>query len=214
MINQAAQILMTDKLDTALNVHQLLAVSEHKRSGLIICKAHHAEFAGPGAAVGTLVEQACVSVIAIGAPEIVSVVTHQQRQTAYSRRIQWMRWLQKITDHSDAIERAEKLFASFEEFFGVQALMGLSDEVLASLIGVLPNTIATVRAQRSMPDVIEATDLPPAYASVNFNSLLMNFNPRLPRTVATQHGSSTNCTQALKALYHAPSGTKSSSTLL
>jgi hypothetical protein len=113
---------MTDKLDTALNVHQLLAVSEHKRSGLIICKAHHAEFAGPGAAVGTLVEQACVSVIAIGAPEIVSVVTHQQRQTAYSRRIQWMRWLQKITDHSDAIERAEKLFASFEEFFGAQAL--------------------------------------------------------------------------------------------
>jgi hypothetical protein len=162
---------MTDKLDTALNVHQLLAVSEHKRSGLIICKAHHAEFAGPGAAVGTLVEQACVSVIAIGAPEIVSVVTHQQRQTAYSRRIQWMRWLQKITDHSDAIERAEKLFASFEEFFGAQALIGLSDEVLALLIGVLPKTIATVRAQRPVIDAIDATELPPAYASVNFNSL-------------------------------------------
>jgi len=205
---------MTDKLDTALNVHQLLAVSEHKRSGLIICKAHHAEFAGPGAAVGTLVEQACVSVIAIGAPEIVSVVTHQQRQTAYSRRIQWMRWLQKITDHSDAIERAEKLFASFEEFFGAQALIGLSDEVLALLIGVLPKTIATVRAQRPVIDAIDATDLSPTYASVNFNSLLMNFNPRLSHTVANQPGSSTNCTKVLNALYHSPSGTKSSSTFL
>lgn len=200
---------MTDKLDTALNVHQLLAVSEHKRSGLIICKAHHAEFAGPGAAVGTLVEQACVSVIAIGAPEIVSVVTHQQRQTAYSRRIQWMRWLQKITDHPDAIERAEKLFASFEEFFGAQALIGLSDEVLALLIGVLPTTIATVRSQRPMTDTIDATGLPPAHASVNFKSLLMNFNPRSSRTVANQHGSSTNCTKVLKALYHSPSCTRS-----
>lgn len=205
---------MTDKLDTALNVHQLLAVSEHKRSGLIICKAHHAEFAGPGAAVGTLVEQACVSVIAIGAPEIVSVVTHQQRQTAYSRRIQWMRWLQKITDHSDAIERAEKLFASFEEFFGAQALLGLSDEVLALLIGVLPTTIATVRSQRPITDAINATDLPPAYASVNFNSLLMNFNPRSSRPVANQHGSSTNCTKVLQALYHSSSSIKSSSTFL
>ncbi|MBD2033786.1 hypothetical protein H6F76_01740 [Leptolyngbya sp. FACHB-321] len=205
---------MTDKLDTALNVHQLLAVSEHKRSGLIICKAHHAEFAGPGAAVGTLVEQACVSVIAIGAPEIVSVVTHQQRQTAYSRRIQWMRWLQKITDQPDAIERAEKLFASFEEFFGAQALNGLPDEVLALLIGVLPMTIAAVRSQRPTTDAINATDLPPAYASVNFNSLLMNFNPRSSRTVANQHGSSTNCTKVFKALYHSPSGIKSSSTFL
>ncbi|HEY9895166.1 MAG TPA: hypothetical protein V6D34_07135 [Candidatus Sericytochromatia bacterium] len=205
---------MTDKLDTALNVHQLLAVSEHKRSGLIICKAHHAEFAGPGAAVGTLVEQACVSVIAIGAPEIVSVVTHQQRQTAYSRRIQWMRWLQKITDHSDAIERAEKLFASFEEFFGAQALIGLSDEVLALLIGVLPKTIATVRAQRPVIDAIDATELPPAYASVNFNSLLIHFNQRSSHTVANQPGSSTNCTKVLNALYHSPSGTKSSSTFL
>ncbi|MBD2074938.1 hypothetical protein H6F86_13745 [Phormidium sp. FACHB-592] len=206
---------MTDKLDTALNVHQLLAVSEHKRSGLIICKAHHAEFAGPGAAVGTLVEQACVSVIAIGAPEIVSVVTHQQRQTAYSRRIQWMRWLQKITDQPDAIERAEKLFASFEEFFGTQALNGLPDEVLALLIGVLPMTIAAVRSQRPTTDAINATDLPPAYASVNFNSLLMNFNPRSSRTVvANQHGFSTNCTKVFKALYHSPSGIKSSSTFL
>jgi hypothetical protein len=205
---------MTDKLDTALNVHQLLAVSEHKRSGLIICKAHHAEFAGPGAAVGTSVEQACVSVIAIGAPEIVSVVTHQQRQTAYSRRIQWMRWLQKITDHLDATERAEKLFASFEEFFGAQALVGLSDEVLALLIGVLPQTIVTVRSQRPMTDVINTTELPPAYASVNFNSLLMNFNQRSSRTAINQHGASTNCTKVLQALYHSPSGTKNSSTFL
>lgn len=182
MNNQTSQILMADKLD-ALGMHQLLAVGEHKRSGLIICKAHHAEFAGPGAAIGTLVEQACVSIIAIGAPEIVSVVTPKQRQTAYSRRIQWVRWLQKITEHADAIERAEKLFASFEEFFGIQAVMGLSNEVLALLIGVLPPTIATVRSHHPCPDTLDVA-VPSAYAPLKFNSILLNLNPRSSRIAA------------------------------
>lgn len=191
---------MADKLETTLNVHQLLAISEHKRSGLIICKAHHAEFAGPGAAVDTLVEQAYVSVIAIGAPEIVSVVTYKQRQTAYSRRIQWIRWLQKITEHSDVIQRAEKLFASFEEFFGIQALMGLSDEVLALLIGVLPTTIATVRSHHPFPTALDVDDLPSAYVPVKCNSILLNFNPRLSRVAASHHTPAKACASVFAAL--------------
>ncbi|XHX79335.1 MAG: hypothetical protein RBJ76_05225 [Stenomitos frigidus ULC029] len=212
MISQTSQILMADK-DNALSVPQLLAVGEHKRSGLIICKTHHAEFAGPGAAVGTLVEQACVSVIAIGSPEIVSVMTHQQRQTAYSRRIQWMRWLQKITEQPNAIERAEKLFASFEEFFGAQALMGLSDEVLALLIGVLPQTIATVRLQRPLLAALDAVELSPVYASPNFKALLL-FNARSSHVVAGHHAPAMIGANVSKALYHTPFSTRSSSTLV
>lgn len=125
----------------------LLAISEQKRSGLILCKSHHADFAGPGAVVGCNVEAAYTAIIAIGAPTLVPVVTHEERQRAYSRRIQWLRWLQKITDHTDPLQRAEKLFSSFEAFFGGQVLLNLPDEVLALLAGVLPPTIALARSQ-------------------------------------------------------------------
>ncbi|XGW00437.1 MAG: hypothetical protein ACAF41_16065 [Leptolyngbya sp. BL-A-14] len=155
MSNQTSQILVADELEIALSSQQLLAVGEHKRSGLIICKAHHAEFAGPGAIVSTPVEQACIGIIAIGEPELIPVITAQQRQAAYSRRIQWIRWLQKITENADAVQRTEKLFANFEEFFGAQALSALSDEVLALLIGVMPFTIATVRSHHQIPAPLE-----------------------------------------------------------
>jgi hypothetical protein len=168
--NQTSQILVASELEAALSAQQLVAVGEHKRSGLIICKAHHAEFAGPGAIVGSPVEQACVSIIAIGAPEMMPVVTSKQRQTAYSRRIQWIRWLQKITEHADATQRAEKLFASFEEFFGASALMALSDEVLALLIGVMPLTIAAVRSHYTWPLPVEEPTLITAYEPNQFNA--------------------------------------------
>lgn len=192
---------MASEPKIVLSGQQLLAVGEHKRSGLIICKAYHAEFAGPGAVVGTLVEQACVNVIAIGAPEIIPVVTHQQRQTAYSRRIQWNRWLQKITEHTDPIQRAEKLFASFEEFFGAQALTGLADEVLALLIGVLPSTIATVRLHYRLPEQLDALDLPPAYEPIKFSSVRLNSRS----LYASSQPSTKTCASFLEALYNVPS---------
>ncbi|NJP10739.1 MAG: hypothetical protein HC866_15725 [Leptolyngbyaceae cyanobacterium RU_5_1] len=125
---------------------RLLAVGETKRSGLILCKVHYAEFAGPGAVIGCPVEPTYSSVIAIGSPEIFEVVTHEQRQKAYSRRIQWVRWLHKIVAQPDPIQRAEKLFAGFEEFFGGEVLADIPDTVLALLAGVLPQTIASLRS--------------------------------------------------------------------
>jgi hypothetical protein len=200
--NQTSQILVESGLEAALNSQQLLAVGEHKRSGLIICKAHHAEFAGPGAIVGTLVEQACVSVIAIGAPEIVPVFTHQQRQTAYSRRIQWIRWLQKITEHTDPSQRAEKLFASFEEFFGAQALMSLSDDVLALLIGVFPSTIVSVRSHYQLPEPLDSLDLPRSSEPMKFSAVRSTL--RSPH-ISSSHTSTKTCASFLEALYNCPS---------
>ena len=209
MSNQTSQLLVASGLElvasgleTVTETPQLLAVGEHKRSGLIICKAYHAEFAGPGAVVGTLVEQACVSIIAIGAPEIIPIVTYQQRQTSYSRRIQWIRWLQKIAEHPDPIQRAEKLFASFEEFFGAQALVGLSDQVLALLIGVLPSTIATVRSHYPLPEPLASFALPPSYEPMKFGSARLN--PRLLHT-SSSHTATRTCASFLEALYNFPS---------
>jgi hypothetical protein len=134
-------------LDTSVSVHHLLAVGEQKRSGIILCKEHYAEFAGPGAAINSSMEQSYALILAIGSPEIIHVETHEERQKAYGRRIQWVRWLHKIVSYSDPLQRAEKLLAGFEEFFGGDILVRIPIEVLGLLAGVLPQTIALVQTQ-------------------------------------------------------------------
>ncbi|MDX2243567.1 MAG: hypothetical protein NW224_23040 [Leptolyngbyaceae cyanobacterium bins.302] len=126
---------------------RLLAVGERKRSGLILCKQHYAEFAGPGAAICNPFEADYTKIIAIGSPEIIEVATYDERQQAYGRRIQWVRWLQRIVSEPEANQRAEKLFAGFEEFFGSEVLVGIPNDVLALLAGVLPHTITLLRSQ-------------------------------------------------------------------
>lgn len=128
---------------------RLLAVGEQKRSGLILCKPHYAEFAGPGAAICSPFNAGYSQIIAIGSPDIVEVKGYEERQRAYGRRIQWVRWLHRIVSEPDATQRAEKLFAGFEEFFGSEVLTGISNDVLALLAGVLPRTITLLRSQHS-----------------------------------------------------------------
>ncbi|MEB3293591.1 MAG: hypothetical protein VKJ24_10560 [Synechococcales bacterium] len=123
----------------------LLAISERRKSGLILCKAFHAEFVGPGAAINSSVEQPYQAIIAIGSPELVPAVSLEERRKAYGLRIQWGRWLYKIADQTDSVQRVEKLFAGFEGFFGRQVVMRLPSEVLAMLVGVLPSTIDQIR---------------------------------------------------------------------
>lgn len=133
---------------TTAIANRLLAVDEQKRSGLILCNPHSAEFAGPGAAICNPFQIGYTQIIAIGAPEIVEVSNYDDRQKAYSRRIQWVRWLHKIALEPIATQRAENLFAGFEEFFGSEILTELPPEVLALLAGVLPHTIQFLRSQR------------------------------------------------------------------
>lgn len=127
----------------------MLTVSEHKKSGLIICKEYHAEFAGPGAAIALSVEESYDAILAIGEPELVEVVTPEERQRAFSRRIQWLRWLQRIAEYPQSAQRAEKLLSGFAAFFGSQAAVDLPDDLLAVMVGVLPGTIATAKLQYS-----------------------------------------------------------------
>jgi hypothetical protein len=172
--SSTSHVIKTHKSGIAPDCRSLLAINEHKRSGLILCKSFHAEFAGPGAAVGTLVDQDCLAIIAIGSPEITQIQTHEERQQAYGRRIQWIRWLQKITDHPDPVQRAEKLFSGFEAFFGRQILMSLPDEVLALLAGVLPQTIAIIHSQyrhlrqaNQLADESDESQLGPSVIALN-----------------------------------------------
>ncbi|MGQ9872223.1 hypothetical protein [Leptodesmis sp.] len=143
-------------LETYAPAHRLLAVGEQKRSGVILCKEHYAEFAGPGAAINCAMTQNYTLILAIGAPDIVPVETHEERQKAYSRRIQWVRWLHKIVSYSDPLQRTEKLLSGFEEFFGSEILARIPIEVLGLLAGVLPQTIAMVQSE-SQPSAISGS---------------------------------------------------------
>lgn len=174
MNTQISCVLSIDHSGSPSHAHRLIAVSEQRKSGLVLCKAYHAEFAGPGAVISTLVEQGYTEVIAIGSPEIIEVATHEERQKAYSRRIQWLRWLHKMTDHPDPTQRAERLFYSLEAFFGRSVLTTLSDRVLALLVGVLPQTIATVRLQHRYPGQFDEAEPIPLHKPYESDVLMLD----------------------------------------
>lgn len=121
------------------------AVSAQRRNGLILCKANHAEFAGPGAAVGRSGDLDCHSAIALGKKwELVELGTAEETQNAYRRRIQWMYWLKKITEQKLPHGRAEALLSSFDAFFDPEAIASLPPATLAQLVGVFDGTMVQV----------------------------------------------------------------------
>jgi hypothetical protein len=180
--------LETEELPSVPALDRLLAINEYQKSGLILCKSYYAEFAGPGALVSAALEQSCTAIVAIGTPEIIEVVTPKERQKAYGRRIQWMRWLQKITDHPDSGERLEKLLYGFEAFFGRQVVQDLPREALALLVGVLPHTVA--RSRQDSPQMARDMDraaTPQPTVFVFSPQLLRSFNSAATPFVVSNH---------------------------
>ncbi|MFS8900865.1 hypothetical protein NW845_05720 [Synechococcus sp. H60.2] len=139
------------QLIRSLSSGQLLMVDPQRHNALIICKTFHAEFAGPGAAVGEPLDVESSSVIPIGDVALLHPQGYQERQNAYTKRLHWMRWLQQITDNPLPAQRARILLFSLEEFFSAELVKQLPDEVLARLVGVLPQTIAAARMEMMAP---------------------------------------------------------------
>ncbi|WP_348250370.1 hypothetical protein [Leptolyngbya sp. NM2-A1] len=123
----------------------LLVVSKRRRNGLIIYKQFHAEFAGPGAAVGGLFDANCDRVIPVGDLSLMPPNSHEERQEAYLIRRQWIRLTQQFTDTSVALERARMILNQFETYFDAETVAKVTDEAFALLVGVLPNTIRNAR---------------------------------------------------------------------
>ncbi|HEY9296868.1 MAG TPA: hypothetical protein VIQ31_10930, partial [Phormidium sp.] len=92
---------------------RLLTINRCKRNGLIIYKPYHAEFAGPGAAVGGRCDLDCQRVIPVGNLSLIVPENFDDRQTAYKIRIQWLRLMKKSTEYDDPLQRAEKLMFQF-----------------------------------------------------------------------------------------------------
>jgi hypothetical protein len=128
-----------------LHDKQLLIVNRNAKNGLILYKRYHAEFAGPGSAVGGLFDLECQRVLPVGRLSLSSPESADARRQAYLIRRQWVRLTQQITDNPVPLQRAQKIVNQFEGFFDTETIAQIPDEAFALLVGVLPHTIRKVR---------------------------------------------------------------------
>lgn len=124
---------------------ELLIVNSRRRNGLIIYKQYYAEFAGPGAAVGGFFDLDCQQIIPVGELSLVYPADQEERQKAYLIRRQWIRLTHQLTDNPLPMQRAQMILNQFENYFGAETVEQLPDEAFALLVGVLPQTVRTLR---------------------------------------------------------------------
>lgn len=144
-MQHALELQESDEILRRLANEELLIVNSRKRNGLILCKEYHAEFAGPGAAVGSFFDTNCRSVIPVGELSLVYPENQEERQKAYLIRRQWIRLTHQLTDNPVPVQRAQMILSQFENYFGAQTVESLPDEAFALLVGVLPHTVRTLR---------------------------------------------------------------------
>jgi len=130
---------------TQIKCGHLLMVNDRRRNGLILCKAYHAEFAGPGAAVGSFFDVDCERVVPVGDLSLISPESHEERQKAYLIRRQWIRLTQQFTDKSQPLQRAQMILNQFENYFDQETIERIPDDAFALLVGVLPYSVRLVR---------------------------------------------------------------------
>jgi hypothetical protein len=132
-----------------LHSGQVLMVNHRRRNGLIIYKRYHAEFAGPGAAVGNFYDRDCEWALPVGHLSLLSPESHEERQRAYLIRRQWIRLIKQITEKPVPQQRVQKIIEQFEQYFDSETVAQLPDEAFALLVGVLPQTVRLVRRRGS-----------------------------------------------------------------
>jgi hypothetical protein len=133
-----------------LHSGQVLMVNSRRRNGLIVIKHFHAEFAGPGAAVGGFYDRDCQAAIPVGNLSLVTPESHEDCQKAYLIRRQWIRLMKQITEKPVPQQRVQKILEQFEQYFDMETVARIPDEAFGLLVGILPQTVAAVRRPSSI----------------------------------------------------------------
>lgn len=140
------QYLKVDEVVEKLDSGRLWVVNGRRRNGLIVLREFHAEFAGPGAAVGGDLDQDIVKIIPIGNLSLLEPDSHEAHQNAIKIRLQWIRLTQNFTDQPSPDDRARMILEQFKTYFDQATVDSVPDEAFALLVGVLPQTIHRVRS--------------------------------------------------------------------
>lgn len=151
MTNGTEQSYSSDLL-TMLLSGKVFMVNSRRRNGLILFKRYHAEFAGPGAAVGGDYDRDCQGALPIGNLSLLTPESHDERQKAYLIRRQWIRLIKQITENPVPQQRVQKILDQFEQYFPLEMVAQLPDVTFALLVGVLPQTVGIVRRLGSALD--------------------------------------------------------------
>ncbi|MDB9502220.1 hypothetical protein PN441_03990 [Spirulina major CS-329] len=130
---------------TDLRSQKLLVVNQRRRNGLIIYKQHHAEFAGPGAVVGSVFDTDVLNVLPVGNWSLLPPKDPEERQKAYLMRRQWVKLFKQVTENPIPTQRVQAILNQFENWFDVETVAQLPNEAIAALVGVLPQTVHKVR---------------------------------------------------------------------
>lgn len=137
---------------TRLQSGEVFIVNSRRRNGLILFKRYHAEFAGPGAAVGGDYDCDCQRALPIGNLSLLTPESNEERQKAYLIRRQWIRLIKQITENPLPGQRVQKILDQFEQYFPLEIVDLLPDIAFALLVGVLPQTVGIVRSLGSEVD--------------------------------------------------------------
>lgn len=143
--------LSSTQILTQLSSGQLLAIDSRHRGGLIICKRHHAEFAGPGSAVGGVCDIDCGRVIPIGDLALIHPESFPERQKAFAMRQKWFGLTLKVMETQVPLKRAGAILYLLDKYFGSECVRPLPDEIIGQLVGVLPKTVKIARQARATP---------------------------------------------------------------
>lgn len=139
--------LYSQQILNRLHNGERLQVIAPEGSVLIICHEYHAEVIGSGAAIGGLVDLRCRRLIPIGEVYFQPLPAGKERQRARHIRQRWTRCTQKVLVHVEPTKRATVMLRILEKFCGTTATQAIPQDVLAQLVGVLPETMAKVYRQ-------------------------------------------------------------------
>ncbi|MBE7381697.1 MAG: hypothetical protein F6J95_009845 [Leptolyngbya sp. SIO1E4] len=135
----------TDVVLDQINDGKLWIVNSRRRNGIVVYKKFHAEFAGPGAAVGGVLDTACTQITALGNLSLVEPRSYEEQQKAIRIRLQWVRLTQNFTDKPVPLERAQMILEQFKTYFDQSILDSVPDEAFSLLVGVFPHTVRQAR---------------------------------------------------------------------
>ncbi len=124
---------------------ELLVVSRNRRNGLILYKRFHADFAGPGAAVGGSLDRDCTAIVPVGNLRLKQPASSQDLEEAYRIRRQWTILTRQMTDSEAPEQRARMILSQFENYFDPKVVASIPDEAFGLMVGIFPKTIAEVR---------------------------------------------------------------------
>ncbi len=135
----------TSQLLTQIRSGQLFVVDSRRRCGLIVYKRFHAEFVGPGAAVGGIFDIECQQTIPVGDLVLLYPESYEERQKAFAIRRHWIRLLERLTAQEVPLQRTQMMLTQFQHYFDRETVLRLPDEAIARLVGVLPQTVRSLR---------------------------------------------------------------------